>query len=92
MTEKASSVISMMKVAALTIGVVGAISSLAVFPYRVDQNEKTIHKNNEMVWQAINDIRAKRDIDHEILVRIDERLKRIDPMFLKNNARPNPIN
>lgn len=91
MTEK-NSISSMLKIATLTIGVVVAVSSIAVYPYRINQNEKTIHRNNELLWQAIAEIRSKRELDHEILVRIEERLKRIDPLFLKGSVRSATVN
>lgn len=80
---KSNSFVSVMKLAALVVGVLGAVGAWAVIPYRIDQAEKAIVSNNALTWKAIAEIREKREIDHEILVRIDERLKRIDPLLMK---------
>lgn len=83
MNERSSSFVSVVKLTALVIGVLGAVGAWAVIPYRVDLAEKAIASNSALVWKAIAEIREKRDIDHEILVRIDERLKHLDSLPVK---------
>jgi hypothetical protein len=78
MTDSKPSFMSAAKLLALLAGILGAIGAWAIIPYRLELAEKAIVTNNALAWKAITEIREKRDIDHEILVRIDERLKRLD--------------
>lgn len=78
-----SSLVSSLKLIALFISFAGVIGAWTILPYRVEQTEKAIRLNNDAAWGAIKEIREKRDIDHEILVRIDERLKRLEVLLQK---------
>jgi hypothetical protein len=61
----------------LVIGA-GIIGSWSVANYRISRAEEAIVTNHKQAMASVIEIQKKNERDHEILVRIDERLKRLE--------------
>jgi hypothetical protein len=48
----------------------------------------TIVRNHKSVVATMEEVRKKSELDHEILVRIDERLKRVESSVTQLASRP----
>lgn len=80
---------AMATMVALVLALSGALAAWAVFPYRLTQVEVQMEKNFVSNRDAVMFLKESRVADREILIRIDERLKRLEET-LKPRIGTNP--
>ena len=75
-------------VVGLLVLAAGIVGSWSVANYRITQAEDAIVRNHKSVVMTMEEVRKKSELDHEILVRIDERLKRVESNVTQLASRP----